>query len=57
MPILYICVVNQFNNFVVDSLGTKTSGDFRSQVIKYRDTFETFGRKVIPLDSERTLAY
>ena len=57
MPILYICMVNQRRTIITEALGTKNSGDFKSQVLKHHTSFERFAKKTVPLTDEFQLSY
>ena len=57
MPILYACMINLRRTILVEALGTRTQSDFKSQVLKYHQQFDRFGKKYVNLNNELNLSY
>ena len=57
MPILYACMINLRRTILAEALGTKTESGFKSQVLKYHQQFDRFGKKYVNVNDELNLSY
>ena len=57
MPILYVVVLASDKSVITQCLGSKTTGNFLQQVLKFKDDFKTWGKQKLVLDSELNLHY